>query len=240
MRKTRLDGPIIVFGLIAAAALVVSAPATYNLVAVYHSDGTAAGIAATVALLVILELGAVAAKLSTLWVREGRGWLHAFVFGALAVNTLSNWLHGGALAAAAGVGWFAAWVGALVYAAFLPALLFLMLHLICARVATLRGLSVTVEDEVAVTLLPVVRAAEVARQASAALASIVPVAALPEPQASYPRPEEVATPVAAQPVLTLPETCPACGEKPTRMQARTAAQHNGWNCRGCGKRVSPQ
>lgn len=68
----------------------------------------------------------------------------------------------------------------------------------------------------------------------------VPALPEPEPQASYARPAEVPAPEAAQPVLMLPSECPACGQEPTRMQLRTAAQHNGWCCKGCGKRVSPQ
>jgi len=64
--------------------------------------------------------------------------------------------------------------------------------------------------------------------------------ALPEPQATYPRALAVEAPEAAQPVAMLPEACPACGTEPTRMQARTAAQHSGWRCQGCGKRVTPQ
>ena len=65
-------------------------------------------------------------------------------------------------------------------------------------------------------------------------------AALPEPDATYARAQQQPTPEAAQPVLTLPEACPACGTEPTKMQARTAKQHGGWSCKGCGKRVSAQ
>ena len=236
----RIDGPMIAYGTMALAALVVSAPATYNLVALYHSDGTSAGIAATVALLLILEAGAVAAKLATLWAREGKAALLAFVWFALGVNTLSNLIHGGALATRNGLPGIAAWGGALIYAAFLPGLIYLMLHLICLRVERLRGVERTTAEEVAGILQPVSHAVEVARQAQQRLAQLQPLAALPEPQASYPRAEAVAAPAAAQPVLTLPSACPECGTGPTRMQARTAEQHQGWNCKHCGKRVSPR
>ena len=234
MRK--IDGPIIVYGLIVGAGLIVSGPETYNLVAQYHSDGSALGIAATVALLVILEVGAVASKLATLWAPEARRWLIGFTLVALGVNTLSNWLHGAALATLNGMGWFAAWVGALLYAALIPALIYLMLSLIVQRIGLLRGIQRTTADEVALTLRPVLHAVAVAQQARISLAELAPPA-LPEPQASYARPQQVAEPEAAQPVAALPEACPACGAEPTKMQRRTAAQHSGWSCKGCGKRV---
>jgi len=234
----RLDGPIIVYSLIVAAGLIVSGPATYSLVARYHSDGTAIGIAATVALLVILEVGAVVSKLATLWAPEARRPLVTFTVAALGVNTLSNWLHGAALAQTDGMHWLAAWAGALLYAAAVPALVFLMLSLIVRRVALLRGVERTTADEVAITLRPVAHAVAVAAEAQRTLASLVPLPALPEPQASYPRALPVEAPEAAQPVAMLPEACPACGTEPTRMQVRTAKQHGGWRCQGCGKRVS--
>jgi hypothetical protein len=237
MRK--IDVPLIVYGLIVGAGLIVSGPATYNLVAQYHSDNTALGIAATVALLVILEVGAVASKLATLWAPEARRWLIGFTVVALGVNTLSNWLHGAALATINGLGWFAAWVGALLYAALIPALIYLMLSLIVQRISLLRGVQRTTADEVAITLAPVIRAVAVAQQARLSLAELTPPA-LPEPQATYARAQQVAEPAAVQPVLTLPSECPACGAQPTKMQARTAKQHNGWKCGGCGKRVSAQ
>jgi hypothetical protein len=234
----RLDGPIIVYSLIVAAGLIVSGPATYSLVARYHSDNTPLGIAATVALLVILEVGAVASKLATLWAPEARRWLIGFTVVALGVNTLSNWLHGAALATANGFGWFAAWVGALLYAALIPVLIYLMLSLIVQRVALHRGVERTTADEVAIVLRPVLHAVAVAQQARISLAELAPPA-LPEPQATYPRALAVAEPEAAQPVAMLPEACPACGTEPTKMQLRTAAQHSGWRCQGCGKRVTP-
>jgi hypothetical protein len=235
MRK--FDGPITVYATIVAAGLIVSGPATYSLVARYHSDNTPLGIAATVALLVILEVGAVASKLATLWAPEARRWLVGFTVAALGVNTLSNWLHGAALATANGLGWFAAWAGALLYAALIPVLIYLMLSLIVQRVALHRGIERSTADEVALVLRPVLHAVAVAQQARLSLAELAPPA-LPEPQASYPRALPVAEPEAAQPVATLPEACPACAAAPTPMQLRTAKQHGGWTCKGCGKRVS--
>jgi len=208
-------------------------------VAQYHSDGSALGIAATVALLVILEVGAVASKLATLWAPEARRWLIGFTLVALGVNTLSNWLHGAALATMNGMGWFAAWVGALLYAALIPALIYLMLSLIVQRVALLRGIERSTADEVALTLRPVLHAVAVAQQARLSLAELAPPA-LMEPQATYARAQQVVEPEAAQPVAALPDACPACGTEPTQMQRRTAKQHGGWSCKGCGKRVSAQ
>ncbi len=236
--KHRLDGPIVGYSLLGVAALIVSAPATYNLVSLYHSDGSTIGVVATVALLVILEAGAVAAKLATLWATEGKRWLLGFTFAALGVNTLSNLIHGGAVASANGLPWLAAWGGALLYAAFLPVLIYMAMHLICVRVARLRGMERSVSEEVSSILLPVAHAVEVARQAQRSLASLQPAPALMEPQASYPRAEQVATPEAAHPALTPSDECHGCGTKATKMQLRTAAQHNGWVCKGCGVRVS--
>lgn len=233
----KFDGPIAIYAIIGVAALIVSAPATYALVARYHSDGTPWGIAATVALLVILEAGAVASKLATIWAPEARRWLVGFCIAALGVNTLSNWLHGAALAAANGLGWLAAWGGALIYAAFLPALLYLMLSLIVQRVSLLRGIERTTADEVALVLRPVAHAVAVAQEAQRTLTSLVPHLALPEPQSTYARAQLVDEPVVAQPAA-LPAACPACGAPPTQMQRRTAQQHGGWVCKGCGKRVA--
>lgn len=235
-RLRTIDGPIVVFGLIALAALIVSAPATYNLVALYHNDGSTVGVLATVALLIILELGAVAAKLATLWVRSGQRYLTGFTLAALGINTLSNFIHGGLIATARGLHWAAAWLGALVYAALLPALVYLMLHLICERVQARRGLSRTVADQVADLLHPVALAVETAQQAQRSLALLTPLAL---PEASYPRPQAV-EPQRSQPVLTLPQACPACEQAASPMQLRTAAQHGAWRCKGCGKRVAAQ
>jgi hypothetical protein len=235
--RTKIDGPLVAYSLLGLAALIVSAPATYNLVAIYHSDGSSVGIAATVALLLILEGGAVASKLATLWASEARRWLVGFTLFALGVNTLSNLIHGGVVATDNGLPWLAAWGGALVYAAFLPALLYLMLHLICVRVTVLRGIERSTADEVALVLRPVAHAVAVAAEAQRTLGSLVPTLALPEPQATYARAQAVEQTEAAQPVATPITACDACGESATPMQLRTAAQHGGWRCRGCGKRV---
>lgn len=238
------DFPIILFGLIIFAALAVSSPATYNVVSRFHNDGSAIGAVATVALLVILELGAVAAKLATPWARQAAPWLIAYCVTALGINTISNWIYGALLASASGLHWAGAWLGALLYAALAPALIYLMLHLIVQRIVMIQGVQRQMHEEVAIILRPVVQAVELASQAQRSLAQLQPLA-LPEPakepaHVSYPRAQAVAEPMAAQPVLMLPDVCPACGSAPSAMQKRTAAQHNGWNCKGCGKRVLPQ
>ena len=237
MRKLRVDWLIVLYGALIVAALVVSAPATYRVVAAYHSDGSVVGIASTVALLFILEAGAVMAKLATLWTPRNHAALLAFTLGALGVNTLSNWIYGGLTAAANGLHWIAAWAGALLYAAMLPGLIYLLLHLIVERVGELRGVAHTVGEEVGRILMPVTHAVEVARQASQSLAQLQPLAQLPDPQASYPRAEAVATPAARQPVLTPQTACPICGQAATKMQLRTAKQHSGWRC-ACGVKVT--
>ena len=92
------------------------------------------------------------------------------------------------------------------------------------------GTLVSPEERVALILAEALRPVLVAPAAPA----------LMEPQASYPRAEPVPAPEAAQPVPTLPDACPACGKAPTQMQRRTAAQHGGWCCKECGKRVSAE
>jgi hypothetical protein len=226
------DWPVMLFALIILAALAVSAPATYNLVALYHNDGTTIGVVASVALLVILELGAVASKLATLWVRSGGRILDGFTVAALVINTLSNFVHGGLIAADRGLHWLAAWGGALIYAALLPALVYLMLHLLVERVRTLRGLERTVGEQVAELLQPVALATETAAQAQRMLAALTPTLALPEPQAtSYPREAE-----RPQPVLVPQIACPQCGAEASRRQLTHAPQHSGWRC-SCGHKV---
>lgn len=228
----RIDIPLVLFSVITLAALVVSAPASYNLIALYHSDGSTAGVVATWALLLILEVGAVAAKLATLWVRQGGRALHTLVVFALGVNTLSNWAHGGTIAQTQGMHWASAWIGALVYAAFLPGLIYLMLTLICGRVEHIRGDDVTIADEAATLLRPVAHAVALANATQRTLAQLQPAAlALPE-QATYARPAEQRS----QPVLMPQEACPMCGEAASKMQLRTAAQHSGWRCK-CGHKV---
>jgi hypothetical protein len=118
-------------------------------------------------------------------------------------------------------------------------LIYLMLSLIVQRVALRRGIQRSTADEVAIVLRPVLHAVAVAQQARISLAELAPPA-LPEPQASYPRALPVEAPEAAQPMATLPGACPACAAAPTPMQLRTAKQHGGWTCKGCGKRVLAQ
>lgn len=229
----RKDVGLWVFGVIAAACLVVSAPATYRLVALYHSDGTALGIISSVSLLIVLEIGAVAAKLATLWVTTGRRWLLGFVVGALGVNTLSNFLHGVALAGASGLSPWVTWPGALLYAAAIPALLYLMLHLFCERVRALRGTpQPEVAERAALIIAPVVQAVEVATQVQRSLGQLGEQLLLSAPQASYPR----AQAERSEPVLVPQIACPQCGGAARRMQLVTAPQHGGWRCT-CGHKV---
>lgn len=236
MKKIRIDWLVSVYSLLTLAALVVSAPATYRIVAAYHSDGTPLGIASAVAMLVILEVGAVMAKLATLWTPRNHAYLIGFTIGALVINTLSNWIHGGLTASANGIAWVAAWGGALLYAAMLPGLIYLFLHLTCDRVAEMRGIQRTTADEVARILQPVDHAVEVARQAQQRLAMLAPAPMLPEPQAIYARAQAATNPEAAQPVLMPQIECHVCGHKASEMQLRTAKQHSGWRC-SCGVKV---
>ena len=61
------------------------------------------------------------------------------------------------------------------------------------------------------------------------------VPALPAPQEQFARPEPAHI-QRTQPAV-MPETCPGCAAAASTMQLRTAAQHNGWKCKQCGKKV---
>lgn len=67
------------------------------------------------------------------------------------------------------------------------------------------------------------------------LRSVPALPALPAPQEQFARPEPAHI-QRTQPV-TMPQSCPACGCAGSTMQRRTAAQHNGWKCKQCGKKV---
>lgn len=225
----RLDGLIALYGLLIAGCFIVSAPATFSLVGLFHNDGTTWGLAATVALLLILEVGAVAAKVATLWLEEGRGILNAAVWVALGVNGISNFIHGRAVGQANALAGAALWMGAIVYALSVPILLAVLLWLLVRRVEALRGMRVDVQDRVRIVLQPVREYAEISRQLVETLQALHP-ALLPAPQVEYPRPAAAAGPDA----LEAPgkSACAVCGEPWASNAHRAAAGRYG--CKSCG------
>ena len=242
MQQLRRDPRFLFFAAGAALALVISAPFTFAIVSPFHQAGDAltpswwVGGLLSAGLVLLLEAGAVGSKIARVtWLSLA---LLALTFVGNLVTGSDYWqraaLEGQPMLAAWRASWFG-WLPPVLYAAIVPVLLYTFLHFAIQRAdELLRGAPRTVEGEVA----------ELRRDVRSVAAALVEVAegqrrllVAPE-QASYPRPEAVATPVAAQPVLMLPEACPACGTAPTKMQLRTAQQFHGWICKTCGKRVS--
>jgi len=244
MHQLQRDPEFVFFASGAALALIISAPFTFAIVAPFHQAGVPlspawwVGGALSAGLVLLLEAGAVGAKIA------GVRWLALALLGLTFVGNLvtgsdywarANLLHQPMLAAWR-ESWFS-WLPPVLYAAIVPVLLYVFLHFALERArAVLRGTPRTIEGEVAELRRDM-------RSAAAALSELADgqrrLLALPE-QASYPRAQAAAEPMAAQPVPTLPSACPACGTEPTQMQQRTAKQHQGWSCKGCGKRVVAQ
>lgn len=234
------DAVLWFFGLIALSCFVVSAPATYVLVSLYHNDGSDWGQASTFSLILILELGAVAAKLATLTVKDRAKWLSGICIAFLTVNAFSNWLNGLAVAAVAQPpeqlrwlqsGW-ALWIGSVVYAAFVPALLYLMLHLFVQRVQQLRGDAADSARMVQRTMQPVQQAVEqtmLLMQAMQRLQSVQP-AFVPSPW-----PESLKMPIAVRRVQPMPDdaeyACKKCGALVEGTHAMAASAR--WGCAAC-------
>lgn len=104
--------------------------------------------------------------------------------------------------------------------------------------------SIFVVHEAAQPAAPVAQPAAQAAQPDALellrllVAELRSAPALPAPQESYARPADERTqPVAGPSMPAIPERCPSCGHGASRMQLRTAAQHGGWRCAGCGEKV---
>ena len=102
------DIGVIAFGFVALAALVVSMPETYKVMARYHNSALAIGLVQSWAALIVFELGAIISKLATLWFPEWKGWLNflnilliGFVFAANCVATYAYRPDAGAIGFAA-------------------------------------------------------------------------------------------------------------------------------------------
>lgn len=116
----------------ALLALVVSAPATYAIVSPFHSSGDRWGIGLSVAFVLLLELGAIGAKIS------GVNWLCVLL---LIFTIFANFAAGNDHLSRASLpptleAWRSAgfgWVMVLIYAANVPALLYTFLHFAVKR-----------------------------------------------------------------------------------------------------------
>lgn len=227
------DAALWLFACIALACFVVSAPATYTLVGLFHNDGTVYGMAATVLFLLVLEAGAVASKVATLFVRQGRGGLHLFCISALSVNAVSNLIHGAQVAERQGVSGASLWIGSVAYALSVPAILYLMLALFCRRIEALRGKAGDLQEQVQDAMAPVL-----AMQAQYTLL----VQAMQTMQAAHVHAPALAAPADTTPVSLSEGTsgaeaaepmpvCLKCGTAVESVKARAASAR--WGCKRC-------
>src|SRR5579859_59922 len=187
-RRYLTDLGVWLFGSLAIAALAVSWPATFAFVQAVHSDGSTPGLIAAIALLVILELGAVTAKLATLAVPDASRALNVFTYAFLAMTTLANLIHGAATFAAARdldpalaavrnhpVGFWLVCIG---YAGTIPFLIGASLQLLVRRCETLRGERSDAARQVAAAMQPMRIATAYVQELHAAL-QCLPGSALP-------------------------------------------------------------
>ena len=169
---------------------------------------------ATGALVAILEAGAVAAKLATLVVRSGKAALTLMCIAALSVNAVANGIYGAAVGASNGLSGAGLIAGAVVYAALVPALAFLMLVLFCRRVEALRDERNDVQRQVEAQLAPVAHTVESFLRLASAMREIqqampqlgapaAPATVLPLPNAPQLAPPQPVAP-ATQPHATEP------------------------------------
>lgn len=226
--KIYRDALVWVLGLIALACLVVSAPATRAIVGLFHDDGTLYGVAASWALLVVLEAGTVAAKLGTLMPGAPMVTLHRVFAIGLLINGASNFIGGYQIGQGRGIEGLALVVGAIVYAALVPGLTALMLHLLCERVRWLQQRPpATVEAQVSAALAPAMFVVSAHRALVREIGQIdasptLPALTMARPTERYPAPAMV-------------RECPECGSEMTSQEwgALKSAQKRGATWRGC-------
>lgn len=139
--RCQRDPALWFFGSTALAFLIVSVPATYAIVAPFHS-----GWLLTVAMLLALEVGAVGCKLAGLAVPSWSKGLNGLTILLLLLTTIANYAAGSDALATAKLpptlaewkaeGW--GWAFATIYAGIVPLFLFVFLSLAVKRVTQLR------------------------------------------------------------------------------------------------------
>lgn len=141
IERYQRDPALWFFGSTALAFLIVSVPATYAIVAPFHS-----GWLLTVAMLLALEVGAVGCKLAGLAVPAWSKGLNLLTILLLLLTTIANYAAGSDALAIAELpptlaewkadGW--GWAFATIYAGIVPLFLFVFLSLAVQRVVQLR------------------------------------------------------------------------------------------------------
>jgi hypothetical protein len=156
------DIGVIAFGVLALAALLVSVPATYSVMSHFHAADEV-GQTQALASLIVFEIGAITAKLSTLWVPQWRGRLHALQAGLLLFVMGANVYASTRL--------FTGWevMGSVFFAALMPAFTAIFLALAAARAESRRDARVVVPPSPEQRIKKALEAAQ-ARQLELALA----------------------------------------------------------------------
>jgi hypothetical protein len=142
----RRDVPAQFFAACAVLTLTVSIPATFALLRPFHDAGGWIGVAFAVFAMLVLEIGAVGAKLISVVIP--RWWWHltALTVALLVLTTLGNYLHGVELFRAAELpptlaairnDKLGAWLAPLLAAALFPLLLFVWLTALTERLKAL-------------------------------------------------------------------------------------------------------
>lgn len=240
MQQLRRDPEFLFFAAMVGLALAISAPFTYGIAAPFHQAGAQgsaawwAGGVLTIALVILLEAGAVGSRVAgVVWLSRA---LLLLTFVANYVTGSSYWARADLSAMPALLTWRLSWLGwvaPVLYAASVPVLLDVFMgHALTRARGVLSGAPRTVVGEVA----------ELRRDVRSVAAALVELAegqrrllVAPE-QVSYPRPEHVADVAAEMPQTGDPWACSACGVVATTGQRGAATTHGYWRCKGCGAR----
>lgn len=142
MNSYRSDWLFWFFVSTAGLCAIVSVPATFALVQPFHDSKTGAGWLLAVAVLIVLEIGAIGCKVGSTTAPEWRGRLNALCIAFLVLTTAGNYMHGADLfaratdlppALSAVKTAQAGWALALLLAGLVPLLLFVFMTLAIAR-----------------------------------------------------------------------------------------------------------
>lgn len=141
------------FASASAILLAVSMPATFAVVAPFHSSGSTFGLVLALGTLLAFEVGAVGCKLVTLAIPGWAGRMNLLTALLLGLTTLANYWHGSDLFSQAALAPSLAAIReagygplvALVYAATIPILLFVFLSATVARAKQLSTASASPE-----------------------------------------------------------------------------------------------
>lgn len=215
------DPRFIFFSAGALLALLISAPNTYQIAAPLHGGGDGPyGILLTVALVVLLEAGAVGAEIAGVrwlcWALLGLTFVANCAIGSAAFDRADLTALPSLLAwRQSGYGWLLV----LFYSASVPVLLYTFLHYALKRLGEVSGQTIRTPTQ------------EAAHELRTLVQELRTPLALPE-QSTYARPVEIRTDAPLTPNFA----CDVCGEEATPRQRSSYAQMHVWRCKGCGKR----